>query len=118
MSTTTTTATTGTTATFAAPSKAMERIRRALLGGHPLIYVLTWEETRVVRLTQHLAKTFCGSPSTYAVLSVVDVLLVDGNPVAGTQDPAHALESILASSEKGFYVLKDFPAADGGPEIV
>jgi len=28
----------------------MERIRRALLGGHPLIYVLTWEESRVERL--------------------------------------------------------------------
>ena len=28
----------------------MERIRKALLGGHPLIYVLTWEETRVERL--------------------------------------------------------------------
>lgn len=115
---TATTATTGTTATIAVPSKAMERIRRALLGGHPLIYVLTWEETRVERLTQHLAKTFYGSPSAYGVWSVVDGLTIDGNPVEGTQDPLRALEAILALSDKGFYLLKDFPAADGRPEIV
>ncbi len=97
----------------------MERIRRALLGGHPLIYVLTWEESRVERLAQHLAKTFYGTPSAYGVWSVVDGLVVDGNPIAGTQDPLRALESILASSEKAFYVLKDFPATtDGRPEIL
>ena len=110
---------TTTTATIAAPSKAMDRIRRALLGGHPLIYVLTWEETRVERLAQHLAKTFYGSPSAYGIWSVVDGLVVDGNPVSGTQDPVRALEAILASSEKGFFLLKDFPATtDGRPEIV
>ena len=110
---------TATTATIAAPSKAMDRIRKALLGGHPLIYVLTWEETRVERLAQHLAKTFYGSPSAYGIWSVVDGLVVDGNPVPGTQDPVRALEAILASSEKGFFLLKDFPAAtDGRPEIV
>ena len=97
----------------------MERIRRALLGGHPLIYVLTWEETRVERLAQHLAKTFYGSPSTYGVWSVVDGLVLDGNPVVGTQDPLRALEAIMASGEKGFYVLKDFPlTTDGRPEIL
>jgi hypothetical protein len=96
----------------------MERIRKALLGGHPLIYVLTWEETRVERLTQHLAKTFYGSPSSYGVWSVVDGLTLDGLAVEGTRDPLRALEAILAGSDKGFYVMKDFPAADGRPEIV
>ena len=58
--------------------RAMERIRKALLGGHPLIYVMSWEETRVERLGQHLAKTFYGSPCPYGVWSVVDGLVVDG----------------------------------------
>jgi hypothetical protein len=110
---------TATTTPVAAPSKAMERIRKALLGGHPLLYVLTWEETRVERLTQHLAKTFYGAPTTYGVWSVVEGLVVDGNPVAGTQDPVRALEAILSAGGKGFYLMKDFPTAgDGRPEIV
>ncbi len=119
MSTTAPTATGSTTGTIAAPSKAMERVRRALLGGHPLIYVLTWEETRVERLTQHLAKTFYGAPVSYGVWSVVDGLVVDGAPVPNTQDPLRALEAILASSEKGFFILKDFAtSSEGRPEIV
>ena len=83
-----------------------------------MIYVLTWEETRVERLAQHLAKTFYGAPSPYGVWSVVEGLVVDGVAIEGTQDPVRALEAILAASGKGFYLLKDFPAADGRPEIV
>jgi AAA+ superfamily predicted ATPase len=110
---------TATTTPIAAPSKAMDRIRKALLGGHPLLYVLTWEESRVERLAQHLAKTFYGAPASYGVWSVVDGLVVDGNPVPGSQDPLKALETILAASGKGFYLMKDFPTAgDGRPEII
>jgi len=29
------------------PPKAMDKIRRALVGGHPLVYVQSWEEPRV-----------------------------------------------------------------------
>src|SRR5271154_1390812 len=104
-------------APIAAPSRAMERIRKALLGGHPLLYVLSWEETRVERLAQHLAKTFYGAPCPYGVWSVVDGLVVDGVALPNTQDPLAALEAILAAPGKGFYLLKDFPAS-GSPEIV
>jgi len=103
----------------AAPPKATDRIRRALLGGHPIIYVQTWEESRVERLTQHLAKTFFGSPVPCGIWSVVDGLVVDGIPVPETRDPLRVLEAILQASGKGFYLLKDFPTApDGRPEIV
>jgi AAA+ superfamily predicted ATPase len=102
--------------TAVAPSRAMERIRKALLGGHPLIYVLTWEETRVERLAQHLAKTFYGAACPYGVWSIVDGLVVDGKPVPDTNDPTRVLEAILAAAGKGFYVLKDFPST-GSPEI-
>lgn len=104
---------------IAPPSKAMDRIRKALLGGHPLIYVLTWEESRVERLAQHLAKTFYGAPCPYGVWSVIDGLVVDGVPVPGTQDPVNALEAIQSAGGKGFYLLKDFPTGgEGRPEIV
>src|SRR5215472_13252473 len=106
-------------AATAAPAKAMDRIRKALLGGHPLIYVQSWEETRVERLVQHLAKTFYGQPVPCGSWSVVDGLLVDGIPVPETRDPMKALDAILQASGKGFYLLKDFPASpDGRPEVV
>ncbi len=97
----------------------MERIRRALLGGYPLIYVQSWEESRVERLTQHLAKTFYGQPTPCGIWSLVDGLVVDGMPVPDTRDPLRALEAILQAPGKGFYLLKDFPTSpDGRPEVV
>ena len=103
----------------AVPPKATDRIRRALLGGHPILYVQTWEESRVERLTQHLAKTFFGQPAPCGIWSVVDGLVVDGVPVPETRDPLRVLEAILQASGKGFYLLKDFPTSpDGRPEIV
>jgi SpoVK/Ycf46/Vps4 family AAA+-type ATPase len=108
-----------TPASVSAAPKAIDRIRKALLGGHPLIYVQTWEESRVERLAQHLAKTFYGQPAPLGVWSVVDGLVVDGTAVADTRDPVRALESILGAQGKGFYVMKDFlSASDGRPEIV
>src|SRR6266508_913345 len=103
----------------AAPPKATDRIRRALLGGHPILYIQTWEESRVERLAQHLAKTFYGQPVPCGIWSVVDGLVIDGVPVPETRDPLRALEAILQASGKGFYILKDFPMSpDGRPEIV
>jgi hypothetical protein len=97
----------------------MERIRRALAGGHPLIYVQSWEETRVERVAQHLAKTFYGAPAPFGTWTVVEGLVVDGTPVPDTRDPLRVLETILATSGRGFYLLKDFPTSpDGRPEIV
>jgi len=108
-----------TLAPVAAPPKAMEKIRRALVGGHPLVYVQSWEEPRVERLVQHFAKTFFGQPVPYGVWSVVDGLLVDGMPVPETRDPLKVLDAILQASGKGFYLLKDFPSSsDSRPEII
>ncbi len=102
-----------------APLKGMDRIRRALLGGHPILHIQTWEESRIERLVQHLAKTFFGEPVPCGSWSVVDGLLIDGIPVADTRDPLKALDAILQASGKGFYVMKDFPTSPGGrPEIV
>jgi len=96
----------------------MERIRNALVGGYPLIYIQSWEETRVERVAQHLARTFYGAPAPLGVWSLSDGLVVDGVAVPDTQDPLRALEVILVGSGKAFFLLKDFPASNGRPEIV
>jgi AAA+ superfamily predicted ATPase len=108
-----------TIAPVSAPPRAVDRVRRALIGGHPIIYVQTWEEARVERLAQHLAKTFYGSPVPLGVWSLVDGLVVDGNPVPETRDPVKALEAVLSAQGKGFYVFKDFLGSnDGRPDVV
>jgi SpoVK/Ycf46/Vps4 family AAA+-type ATPase len=107
-----------TTVPVSAPLRAVDRVRRALIGGHPLIYVQSWEEVRVERLAQHLAKTFYGAPVPLGIWSVVDGLVVDGTPVPETRDPVKALESILSAQGKGFYLLKDFIGSNDGREIV
>jgi SpoVK/Ycf46/Vps4 family AAA+-type ATPase len=94
--------------------KGPEKIRRALLGGHPIVYVQTWEEGRVERLVAHLAKTFYGKPSAYGIWSIVDGLHEDGKAVAGTHDPLKAIEKIMAGTGPGFYLMKDLPSAMDG----
>jgi SpoVK/Ycf46/Vps4 family AAA+-type ATPase len=109
---------TAASAAVAAPQKAMDRIRRAVLGGHPLLYVQSWEEARVERLAQHLARTVYDSPVPLGIWSVVDGLVVDGIPLPETRDPVKVLESILQMQGKGFFLLKDFPTGVGArPEI-
>ena len=95
----------------------MDRIRRAVLGGHPLIYIQSWEESRVERLAQHLAKTVYGAPVPLGIWSLVDGLVVDGIPVPDTRDPVKALEAVLQAQGKGFYVMKDFPTGAGKAEV-
>jgi SpoVK/Ycf46/Vps4 family AAA+-type ATPase len=98
--------------------KGIEKIRRALVGGHPILYIQTWEEGRVERLVAHLAKTFYKQPSSYGVWTVVDGLQEDGRPVPETRDPLAALSAIMSGKGPGFYLLKDFPASmEGRPDL-
>src|SRR5689334_14615062 len=98
--------------------KGIDKIRRALVGGHPIVYVQTWEEGRVERVVAHFAKTFYKQPASYGVWSIVDGLQEEGKAVPDTRDPLSALSAIIGGSGPGFYLLKDFPAVmDGRPEV-
>ena len=100
--------------------KGVEKIRRALLGGHPVIYVQTWEEGRVERVVTHLAKTFYEKPATLGIWTIVDGLREDGRVISDTKDPVKALAAIIAGSSPGFYLMKDLPSAigeHGAPEL-
>ena len=98
--------------------KGIDKIRRALVGGHPILYVQTWEEGRIERVVAHFAKTFYKQAASYGVWSIVDGLQIDGKPVPDTRDPLQALSAIIGGSGPGFFLLKDFPAVmDGRPEV-
>ena len=87
-----------------------ERIRRALYGGYPIIYVQSWEEARVERAVSSLAQKFYEKPVPFASWSCVDGLMAGTEKWADTLDPLKALDAILASNGPGFFLMKDFSA--------
>jgi SpoVK/Ycf46/Vps4 family AAA+-type ATPase len=95
-----------------------ERIRRALLGGYPLLYVVSWEEGRVERAIATLAQKFYDKPVPFAVWSCVDGIVAGTESWPDTADPLKALDAILAAPGPGFFLMKDLTAFVGKPEVV
>ena len=95
-----------------------ERIRRALLGGYPLLYVVSWEEGRVERAIAALAQKFYEKPVPFSVWSCVDGIVTGTERLPDTADPLKALDAILAASGPGFFLMKDLTAFLGKPEVV
>ena len=92
----------------AAP-RGPERIRRALAGGYPVVYVQSWEEGRVERALTALAQKYFERPVPFGVWTCVDGLRVGDERWAETADPLKALEAILESPGPGFFLMKDLP---------
>ncbi len=101
-----------------APVRGPERLRRALLGGYPLLYVVSWEEGRVERAVQALAQKFYEKPVPCAVWTCVDGLTAGAERRPDTADPLKALEAILAEPGPGFVLMKDLTPHLARPEVV
>jgi SpoVK/Ycf46/Vps4 family AAA+-type ATPase len=101
-----------------APVRGPERLRRALLGGYPLLYVVSWEEGRVERAVQALAQKFYEKPVPFAVWTCVEGLTNGTERVPDTADPLKALDAILAEPGPGFVLLKDLTVHLSRPEVV
>ncbi|HEX7580735.1 MAG TPA: hypothetical protein VF580_12110, partial [Thermoanaerobaculia bacterium] len=93
----------------AAP-RGPERIRRALSGGYPVVYVQSWEEGRVERALAALAQKYFEKPVPFGVWTCVDGLRVGDDRWAETSDPLRALDAVLESPGPGFFLMKDLPA--------
>jgi AAA+ superfamily predicted ATPase len=87
-----------------------ERIRRALSGGYPVVYVQSWEEGRVERALAALAQKYFEKPVPFGVWTCVDGLRVGDDRWAETSDPLRALDAVLESPGPGFFLMKDLPA--------
>jgi SpoVK/Ycf46/Vps4 family AAA+-type ATPase len=88
-----------------------DKIRNAILGKYPLIYLQTWEEQRATQLLEAFATKLFGSAQSVRVWDCV------GGFSDGNCDPLSAIKLILSSEEKGFYVLKDFSAFISQPAV-
>ncbi len=92
----------------------VEAIRTATHGRHPLLYLHTPEERRVVAALEELLPEYApgGSITTWSCVSGLD------GTGEETRDPVAALRAILASPHEGFYVMKDLSEFIDRPAVV
>src|SRR5438045_2163267 len=84
-----------------------DKIKSAIFGSYPLVYLLSWEEDRVERMLFNIARSSAEPRKYFNWTMTQGFRSVDGL-IANTQEPMKALEFILKSGDPGFYVLKDF----------
>lgn len=101
------------------PIRGPEKLRRALLGAYPILYVQSWEEGRVERAATALSQRFYEKPVPFFTWTCVDGVVAGGERWPETGDPLKALEAILAFEGPGFFVMKDLPAQlPSRPDVV
>ena len=100
------------------PDSAVDGLRRAFYGRHPLVFLITVEEERAVRLLQ----SFAGKLSRDGDLPVVTWSAVSGfsNELdkTPTLDPVAAIRRVQAGEEPGISVLHDLTSFLGDPRVV
>ena len=80
----------------------VDRIRNAIFGKYPIIYLLTWEESRAVHILEAFASKLYGNQESFHVWTSVSGFSGD------KKDPVSAIHTILNGEKKGIFVLKDF----------
>jgi hypothetical protein len=90
-------------------------VRVAINGRHPLIYLCTPEERRVLGALQSLLPTV----SPKARMSVwTCVSGWEGGSDGDTRDPVKAIQAMLRDPHDGFFVMKDLSAFMDRPDVV
>ena len=78
---------------------------------YPLIYVVSWEEERVEKDIQQIAKSRSKQLYTWTVSK--GFARPDGQRDSATRDPLAALEFIVTAQDQSIFLLKDFHAYIG-----
>lgn len=84
-----------------------DKIKSAVFGNYPIIYLLSWEEDRVERILFNICRTLPENRRYFNWTLTQGFRSVEGF-IQATQEPMKALEFVLKSGEPGFYVFKDF----------
>jgi hypothetical protein len=100
------------------PGTSIEALRRAFAGRQPIVYLVTAEEDRALRLLG----TFAGKLSRDAELPVVSWSAVSGfgdeSEEQRTLDPLAAVRRVQSGDQPGIWVLHDLPAYFSDPRLV
>lgn len=92
------------------PLERQEEISLLLRAKYPILYIISWEERRIVDALKDVArerrKQLYGWTVTNGIFPLDDY---QGQPIdSATSDPLRALEFIASSNESAIFVLKDF----------
>jgi SpoVK/Ycf46/Vps4 family AAA+-type ATPase len=98
-------------------SGAVENLKNAILGRYPLIYLLTWEENRAMQLLEGFSSKLFGADHPLYTWTCLSGFTPNGS-FPDSREPLKALQAIQSSTEKGFYVLKDFPVFFSDPFVL
>ncbi len=96
---------------------AVDSLKNAILGRYPLIYLLTWEENRALQLLEGFSSKLYGQEHPVFTWTCTSGFARNGS-LPEAREPLQALQAIQGTSEKGFFVLKDFPEFFGDPFIL
>ena len=87
--------------------RSIDNIRRLISAKQSLIYVVTWEEDRLQRTLEKVAKTMFSSPVKFLTWESTTGLSLDGKVFADTKDPIFALDKVMAMEENALFLFKD-----------
>ena len=100
----------------AQPSRMVQEITLHIQARYPLIYLVSWEESRVIEQVRHIAGE---AEHPKAVYTWTETAGLWGNgcepDVSGKTDPVQILSHIIEASEKG---LKQLAEEDGSGALV
>jgi hypothetical protein len=92
----------------------VEEIQAAITGRHPLLYLMSAEEDRVIRALEQLAPRLADDARVRTWTCVDGLEGSEGD----TRSPVDALRVVLSDRCPGFYVFKDLPDFIESPEVV
>jgi len=88
---------------------ATSRIRKALHGAYPLVYVRCEDEDRLERILDGLSQAHFGTAVPTVVWTVARGFSIRDEVTDAECDPLAALRKIAENAQDAFYLLKDFP---------
>ena len=86
---------------------ALEDIKRYIAAKYPIVFVLTWEDSRFEKVLESIAKSGFSTPLKFAVWSTTDGLILEGAPLADTKDPLPALDFAIKTKDQTIFLFKD-----------
>lgn len=87
-------------------NKSVEQIKKAVLSGHNLIKIITYEEKRIENQLAQLCEQILKSQNIM-FWDINNGLLKGDQVLPGTHEPVAALDAVLKAQENGFYIFRD-----------
>lgn len=95
-----------------------EIIKRFIVAGYPILYLVSWEEERVERMVKLLGAELFSNPVEFYTWSCVDGMRSNGTEIGETRDLIQALNRVISDEEAGFYLFKDLHFFLSNPELI